>query len=237
MRDTIESEKMRVAYEAVTYVEDGMILGVGCGSTMKYFINYLKELVEEGLQIRVVPTSKETRDACIANEIPLYEGEYVPVSIDLCVDGADEFDENLNLIKGGGGHLLWEKIVASTAKRIIIITDSRKHVKKLGETFRLPLEVIPYAIESVKDKLSNLGISATLRMKDDIAYRTEEGNYILDCNTGPISDAYALGTVLSNITGVVEHGLFLDLCNTVLQGCGQDILVYDKTDHVEERTC
>lgn len=228
MKNKIENEKQRAAYEAIRYVKDHMILGVGSGSTIKYFIKYLKDEVEDGLKIVVVPTSVDTKNLCLAYGIPVYEGDSVPAVIDLCVDGADEFDDNLNLIKGGGGALLWEKIVASAAKSVIIITDSSKHVKALGQSFLLPVEVIPYAVDSVKYKLEKMGISAKVRHKDDSVYRTDEGNDILDCETGPIEDAYTLAARISAIPGVVEHGIFLDMCDMVLQGTGDEVLLFKK---------
>lgn len=214
-----DDEKDLAAREAVRYVEDGMVLGVGSGTTMKFFIEHLGERVKEGLKVRAVPTSKETRTRCLEWNIPLYEGDTVPPRIDLTVDGADEFDSQLNLIKGGGGDLLWEKIVAAASEREIIITDSSKRVSVLGETFPLPVEVIRYASDNVRRELEKLGIPAKLRMTDEGApFLTDENNYILDCSTGGTGNAEQLSDTLSRMTGVVEHGLFIGLADLVIEG-------------------
>lgn len=214
-----DEEKDLAAREAVKYVNDGMVLGVGSGTTMKFFIEHLGERVKDGLKVQAVPTSEETRTRCQEWNIPLYEGDTVPSRIDLTVDGADEFDSQLNLIKGGGGDLLWEKIVAVASKREIIITDSRKRVAVPGETFPLPVEVIRYASDNVRQELEKLGIPSKLRMTGKgVPFLTDENNYILDCSTGGIENVEQLSDTLDRMTGVVEHGLFIGLADLVIEG-------------------
>ena len=225
--DQYEQEKKNAAGAAVEYVQDGMLLGVGSGTTVKYFIDFLAEKVKAGIQVQVVPTSDQTRKLCEEHGIPMYQGECVPEQIDLTVDGADQFDSQLNLIKGGGGCLLWEKIVASASLCEIIIADSRKRTACLGDGFSLPIEVIPYALTHVRSMLKKMGISAELRvMESKKPFITDEGNYILDCSTGALKDAVGLAASLSQITGVVEHGLFIGLTDMVIEAKGEEVNTY-----------
>ena len=183
-----DDEKRIAANAAVEYVRDDMILGVGSGTTVKYFIDALSEKVKNGLKIKAVPTSKETRKLCEAAGIECVSDKAVPEKIDLTVDGADEFDLQLNMIKGGGC-LLWEKIVASVSDFEIIIVDSSKKTDILGKHFPLPVEVIPYAIDAVQSKLRNMSIKSVIRVdKSGKPFITDEGNYIFDCNCGEILD-------------------------------------------------
>lgn len=210
-------EKTMASKEALQYIKDGMLIGIGSGSTIYYLIQLLGEKIKmEGMKIQAVPTSKKSKDLCKQFGIPLYQGESVPVNIDLTIDGADEFDDELNLMKGGGGDLLWEKIVASASKRVIIITDSTKYVKRLG-TFGLPIEVIPYALHIVQKKVKEIGFSTRLRMtQEGSIFLTDENNYIIDCEKKEIQDVEDLAHALQQITGVVEHGLFLHMTDIVL---------------------
>lgn len=231
-----EEEKRLAAKEAVRYVTEGMLLGVGSGTTMRYFVEVLGARVSDGLKIRAVPTSEETRQLCREWKIPLYEGSTVPERIDLTVDGADEFDSQLNMIKGGGGDLLWEKIVASASDREIIIVDSRKKVAELGTTFHLPVEVVPYASGNVGRALAGKGIPAEIRKNQDgTPFLTDEKNYILDCATGGIGDAQKLASELDHITGVVEHGLFIQMADLVIEGNEGKVLTYDSVNRVISR--
>lgn len=223
-----DDEKRIAANAAVEYVRDDMILGVGSGTTVKYFIDALSEKVKNGLKIKAVPTSKETRKLCEAAGIECVSDKAVPEKIDLTVDGADEFDLQLNMIKGGGGCLLWEKIVASVSDFEIIIVDSSKKTDILGKRFPLPVEVIPYAIDAVQSKLRNMSIKSVIRVdKSGKPFITDEGNYILDCNCGEILDIESFLHKLQSITGIVENGLFVHMANIIIEGCGDKINKYN----------
>ncbi|AXN41040.1 ribose-5-phosphate isomerase RpiA [Peribacillus butanolivorans] len=218
MVNDYEKEKVLAAQEAVKYIEDGMVVGVGSGTTIVYFIKYLGERVKNGLNVIAVPTSDETADLCKNEGITLVTTS-VPIKIDVTVDGADQFDMKLRLIKGGGGALLREKIVASATKREIIIVDSRKKVDVLGEAFALPVEVIPLAWFKVAQEIKKLNGNPVLRLKSDSSYFiTDQGNYILDCKFDSIPEPEELATKLSSITGLVEHGLFINLAREVIMG-------------------
>lgn len=222
-----DEEKMLAANAAVQYVKDNMILGVGSGTTVKYFIDALAEKVSAGLKIKAVPTSKETRKLCEKAGIECISNDSVPVKIDLTVDGADEFDLQLNLIKGGGGCLLWEKIIASVSNFEIIIVDSSKKTDILGKKFHLPVEVIPYAIDAVQDKLKNISVQSVLRITESgKPFITDEGNYILDCDTGEILNVESFYQALQNITGIVENGLFIHMTDMVIEGNGDKVNIY-----------
>jgi len=222
----IDKAKFVAAKRAVDYVEDGMRVGLGTGSTAAWMVRCLGEMVrEEGLKIKGVPTS--TRTAALAREvgidvISLDEAKW----LDLTIDGADEFDAELTLIKGGGGALLQEKIVATASDQMIVITDAGKEVGHLG-AFPLPVEVIPFGwqttralIEEMLISVDVLGRDVTLRMNGDHAYVTDEGNHILDLHLGRIGNARQLAMVLNQMPGVVENGLFVDICDIVVIGYG-----------------
>jgi ribose 5-phosphate isomerase A len=220
----IDKAKFVSAKRAVDFVEDGMRVGLGTGSTAAWMVRCLGELVrEDGLKIKGVPTS--TRTAELARDvgidvISLDEAKW----LDLTIDGADEFDHDLNLIKGGGGALLQEKIVATASDQMIVITDASKEVEHLG-AFPLPIEVIPFGWQTTKALVEELLISldvmgrdATLRMNGDHPYVTDEGNYILDLHLGRIGNARQLSLVINQVPGVVENGLFVDICDIVILG-------------------
>ncbi|MBI6629166.1 ribose-5-phosphate isomerase RpiA [Pontibaca salina] len=221
-----DKAKFVAAKRAADFVEDGMKVGLGTGSTAAWLVRRLGEMVrDDGLQIKGVPTS--TRTAELAREvgievITLDEAKW----LDLTIDGADEFDSDLNLIKGGGGALLQEKIVATASDRMIVIADIGKQVETLG-AFPLPVEVVPFGwqvtqrlIEEALISLDVLGREAALRMDGDAPFVTDEGNYILDLHLNRIGDARQLAMVLNQIAGVVENGLFIDICDTVVVGFG-----------------
>ncbi|MFN3207629.1 MAG: ribose-5-phosphate isomerase RpiA [Roseovarius sp.] len=222
----IDKAKFVAAKRSVDYVEDGMRVGLGTGSTAAWMVRCLGEMVrEDGLKIRGVPTS--TRTAELAREVGI---EVISLDearwIDVTIDGADEFDGNLNLIKGGGGALLQEKIVATASDQMIVIADVGKEVEKLG-AFPLPVEVIPFGWQTTKSLIEELLISmdvlgrdATLRMNGDSPFVTDEGNYILDLHLGRIGNAHQLAMVLNQMPGVVENGLFIDICDVVILGYG-----------------
>lgn len=214
-----EQEKKLAALRALAYVEDKMIIGIGSGSTASHFIQFLGEKVREGLQVTGVPTSKETERLCTLVGIPLITTQ-IPEKIDLAVDGADEFDPYLRLIKGGGGYLLKEKLVASCSARTVIITDSRKQASVLGRTYALPIEVIPLMWSQIAKKLRDLGGEAKLRSlgTPPVPYWSENGNYILDCKFASIDQPERLAHELSRMNGVVEHGLFIGIADEVIMG-------------------
>lgn len=217
-----DSEKQLAAEAALAYVEDGMVLGLGSGSTSLLFVRMLGGRVKAGLKIKGVPTSDETASLAEQLNIPLValeDGAHPDVDI----DGADEVDSHLSLIKGGGGKLLREKIVAFASKKVIIIVDSKKLVDKLG-AFKLPIEVIPFAKSIVENAIIDIDGKPVLRKaKDGSTYLTDEKNWILDCDFGLIEDPQKLATQLSLIPGVVEHGLFIDIANLILVGQGQTV--------------
>ena len=222
----IEKAKFTAAKRAVEYVKDGMRVGLGTGSTAAWMVRCLGERIKgEGLRITGVPTSSRTADlACDLgiSVVSLDEAKW----LDLTIDGADEFDQNLNLIKGGGGALLQEKIVATASDQMIVIADVAKEVKSLG-VFPLPVEVVPFGWQTSKALLEEtlinmdvLGRDTSLRMNDDAPFVTDEGNFIVDLHLNRIGNARQLSMVLNQIPGVVENGLFIDICDVVVIGAG-----------------
>ena len=210
-----ETEKEEAARTSLKYVRDGQVVGLGSGSTATIAIRLLAEQVHSGLKIRGIPTSKASHDLAQQLGIPLITFEDAQ-QIDVTIDGADEFDPALNLIKGGGGALLREKVVASVTKLQVIVTDSSKQVPVLGK-FPLPVEVIKFAEPLIAKKISAMG-ATVVRRKDAVGkpYITDEGNHILDCHFGQIPDPAALGRTLSEMPGIVEHGLFIGMASLVL---------------------
>jgi len=212
--------KIIAAAEALKHVEHGMRLGIGTGSTAEEFVRLLAEKVSEGLEVRGVPTSERTARLCLELGVPLNSLDELP-ELDLTIDGADEVDASLRLIKGGGGALLREKIVASASRKMIVIADETKVVDTLG-AFPLPIEVNAFGLASTRiaiDRVaSRLGLAGELQLRKtgESAYRTDGGHYILDASFGRISDAEALATSLNAIPGVVEHGLFINLASLAI---------------------
>lgn len=210
------------ARRAVEYVQDGMTLGLGSGSTAAYAIQAIGErLHREGLRLRGVPTSARSRELAEELRIPLIDLEDEH-AIDLTIDGADEVDPALNLIKGGGGALVREKIVASASRAVIIICDNSKMKPALG-TFPLPVAVLPFGWKTTRQRLQdlNLGGAIALRQAADESgrpYVTDDGLYILDMRLGPIPDVPALECRLRQVIGVAEVGLFVDLASRVIVG-------------------
>ena len=210
-----DSEKEMAALASLKYVHDGQIVGLGSGSTATIAIRLLAERVQSGLKIRGLPTSVQSRDLALQLGIPLTTFDQYQ-EIDVTIDGADEFDPDLNLIKGGGGAMLREKVVASASKQLVIVTDSSKQVPVLGR-FPLPVEVIGFAEPLVARKISDLGAIVARRCDSSgMAYMTDESHHILDCRFGEIPDPPALARALSDMPGVVEHGLFVGMASVVL---------------------
>jgi len=220
------SEKQRAAEAAVEYVKDGMIVGLGTGSTTEFAVKKLGERVRDGLAIRGIPTSDVTKVQAEEEGIPLIDFSET-MYIDLTIDGADEIDVNLNMIKGGGAALLREKIVASASKEEIIIVSHEKFVKQLG-SFPLPVEVIPFGWQIIFNQLETLGGSPDLRLKQGQPLLTDQGNYIIDCRFRQIIDAAQLEQRLNMIPGVVENGLFTGLCTRMIMAEGEKIVVKER---------
>lgn len=210
-----DSEKEMAARASLKYVHDGQIVGLGSGSTATIAIRLLGECVRDGLKIRGIPTSIASRDLALKLAIPVVTFEECQ-QIDVTIDGADEFDPRLNLIKGGGGAMLREKIVASASKQMVVVTDSSKQVARLGK-FPLPVEVIGFAEPLVSKKIADLGARVVRRIDPaGKPYLTDEGHHILDCHFGQIADPVALNSKLCDLPGIVEHGLFVGIASVVL---------------------
>ncbi len=206
--------KKAAAEKALELVQDGMLLGLGSGTTAKYFTEGVGRLVADGMKLRCVPTSRATAE--LAAELGIQIVQELVGAIDLAVDGADEVDPVLNLIKGRGGALFREKLVAEAAKRFVVIVDDSKLVKQLG-VGELPVEVLPFLWRTTAERLTALGVSLTVRGGEESPYITDNGNLILNLTVeGGIKDAAALADSLTKTTGVVEHGLFIGLTDTVI---------------------
>jgi ribose 5-phosphate isomerase A len=217
-----ENEKEAAGRAAAELVRDGDVVGLGTGSTAYFAVIALGERVKAGLKIVGIPTSVQTADLARAVGIPLTTLDEHP-EIDITIDGADEVDPKLNLIKGGGGALLREKVVASASRKMVVVADSGKIVPVLGK-FALPVEVIAFARAVVGKKIVALGATPKLRTRPDGGpYLTDNGNQILDCSFGQIADVWALALALSNIPGIVEHGLFVGLAKLALVGRGDRV--------------
>ena len=221
MSDAVENAKRLAAARAAELVLPGMRLGLGTGSTARHFVDLVGARFRAGVNVICVPTSEATRAQAEALGIPLTTLDETP-ELDLTVDGADEFDTALDLIKGGGGALLREKIVAAASRRMIVITDRSKQVDRLGR-FPLPVEVVPFGLEATRRLIARVsaevGCSGALRLRHDAAghvFVTDGGHYILDCAFGTIPDAPGLAAGLATVPGVVEHGLFIGLAKAVI---------------------
>src|SRR5580700_2403820 len=218
-----DQEKEAAARASLQFIKDGQVVGLGTGSTAAYFIQLLGEQVKNGLRIRGIPSSDRSRDQAAGLGIPLTTLDECQ-TIDVTVDGADEVDPQLRLIKGGGGALLREKIVASATKRLVIVADASKKVPVLGK-FALPVEVIKFAQALVVKEIEALGAEVRLRLRTDgKPFLTDENNHILDCKFGQIPDADGLARQLSDMPGVVEHGLFVGMASVVLFARGSEIV-------------
>ncbi len=207
----------RIAAEyAVQYIEEGMKVGLGTGSTAYWAIQRIGERVKEGLSIQAVATSKASERQAKELGIPIIPFREID-GLDITIDGADEVDLDLQLIKGGGGALLREKIVAHHSKRLIIVADERKLVQTLGR-FPLPVEVVPFAIEWTRQALQGLGCRTQLRTDEDQLFVTDNGNYIVDCNFGSIVAPCQLHNEILGIPGVVDNGLFIGRADLAVIG-------------------
>jgi len=225
--------KRQAAARALEHVHDGMKLGLGTGSTAKHFVELLGERVRAGLTVIGVPTSEATRADAVRCGVPLTTLDDID-HLDLTVDGADEIDPSLNLIKGGGGALLREKIVAAASDRMIVIADDTKWVDTLGR-FPLPVEVIPFGLAATQRAMGkafaesgNSGQMMVRKGKDGHVFVTDGGHWIIDAHLGRITDAPRLASLLGAIPGVVEHGLFIGLAATAVLAGSQGIRVVER---------
>jgi ribose 5-phosphate isomerase A len=212
--DTITKAKKAAGEKAAALVQPGMLVGLGTGSTAYWAIEKLGEMVKGGLNIRAVATSVASEKQAKELGIPITSFSEIQ-QLDIDIDGADEVSYDLQIIKGGGGALLREKIVAMASRKKVIVADERKYVKTLGK-FPLPIEIIPFGWELVFRAVQSLQGGPTLRTKDDKPYITDNGNYILDCAFGAIENPEQLHHQLKTITGVVETGLFINMKPTVI---------------------
>ncbi len=230
---TPDQMKKAAAIEALKFVKPGMNVGLGTGSTANHFIEALAAKVKEGLDIKGVATSKASEELAEKLGIPLTKLHTNP-HLDLTVDGADEFDPEFRLIKGGGGALLREKIVASSSRFMVVVADESKQVKKLGK-FPLPVEILVFGskatIWKVERAFKILKLDAAInvrRTKDGELFLTENGNFILDCSIGAIPEPERLETLLNSIPGVIETGLFIGICGIVLMGTPKGVTEFKR---------
>jgi ribose 5-phosphate isomerase A len=209
-----ENFKRTAAEKALELVQDGMLLGLGSGSTAKYFTEGVGRLVASGMKLRCVPSSRATAELAAELGIPIVQD--LLGAVDLAVDGADEVDPTLNLIKGRGGALFREKIVAAASKRFVVIVDESKVVQRLGVGV-LPVEVLPFLWRTTAERLIALGASLVVRGGEEAPYVTDNGNLILDLTfENGIADPAELATAIKVATGVVEHGLFVGMTDTCI---------------------
>jgi ribose 5-phosphate isomerase A len=216
-----DDEKQLAAKAAVDLVTDGMVLGLGTGSTAVLAVQLLGQRVKQGLKIKGVPTSNSTAALAESVGIPIVSLDDYP-TLDLDIDGADEVEPSLCLIKGGGGALLREKIVAFASKQVVIIVDEKKVVERLGK-FHLPIEIVPFACGLIQQTIKEMCASSVLRKRDGTVFLTDEKNWILDCDFGLIDNPRALAQQLSAVPGIVEHGLFVDIVERVIIGSGGQV--------------
>lgn len=226
MSNNLEQEKLLTALEAVKFIKSGQIIGLGTGSTANLAIKEIGKMVAEGLTITTVATSNASEELARSLNIPLVAMDEIG-SIDLTIDGTDEFDGDLNLIKGGGGALFREKMIARLSKLEIIMADSSKKVEKLG-AFKVPIEVVPIAVNFAKKQIEKLGGTSELRIRNGKVFITDAGNQILDGDFGLIDNAAKVSAEIDSIEGVVCHGLFIDLAQIVIMANGDETIVFEK---------
>lgn len=226
------NKKQIAGYRAAEYVKDNIILGLGTGSTAFYMIEKVGEMVQEGLRIKAVATSDHSAMLAKERGIPLLSFDEIE-EIDLIIDGVDEIDPEFNAIKGGGGALFREKMVAMAAKEIIWIMDDSKLVESLG-AFPLPIELLPFGYKSVLRKLEEHGYNPMLRRKEGQKYQTDNGNYIADLSLGKNFAIEKVNRTLKAITGVLETGLFLNLCNRIVVGTENGVRIIENDSKQKE---
>jgi len=230
--DKQDKLKQEAARHAVEFIKSGMVVGLGTGSTAAYAVKQIAGRLQAGdlKNIVGIPTSIRTEKLARELDIPL-EGLDAQPAIDVTIDGADEVDRDLNLIKGGGGALLREKVVAQASRRNIIVVDESKLSPRLGTHWALPVEVIPFAAKTEENFLKALGAAVTLRLDaSGQPFQTDQHNYILDANFGEMADPHRLAQKLNERAGIVEHGLFLDLASDVI------VAAQDEIRHLKRNT-
>ena len=221
-------QKKAAAERALEFIPDDSVVGLGTGSTVKYLLEGLALRIKEGLRIKGVPTSRGTASLAKELGIPILDEE-TDWGIDVTIDGADQVDSQYNLIKGGGGALLREKIVAKAAQRFIVIIDVRKRVPLLGSSFPIPIEILPFGWPNTLRLIRPFGLRVSLREREGAAYVTDNGNYILDLDIAEVSHPSDLEIRLNQIPGVVENGIFSGMASTLIVGTDQGSEVYDCT--------
>lgn len=227
---TPDQQKAMAAHKAVEFIQEGQLIGLGTGSTIRYFLEALgKRIRSEGLNIRGIPTSQATAKFANTLGIPLLDND-TPWDIEVAVDGADQVDPQLNLIKGGGGALMREKIVARAARKFIVIVDQAKHREQLGLPFPLPVEIAVFGWTTTKCHLENLGWPSTLRQQEGRPCITDNGNYILDLKIPNITNPHEVEAKLRSIPGVMECGLFVGMTSLVITGTDQGLKLAYATD-------
>jgi ribose 5-phosphate isomerase A len=221
----LENLKRQAAELAVEQIQSGMVVGLGTGSTAVHVLRRIAALLAEGTLTDIVgiPTSEATAREAEKGGVPLGTLDDYPV-IDIAIDGADEIDPGLNLIKGLGGALLHEKIVARAARCFIVVADDRKRVERLGTQSPVPVEVIPFARRPVADYISSLGADVVVRQANGRPFTTDEGNIILDCRFDPLEDPPATAALIKSRTGVVEHGLFLGIASEAIVASAEGVV-------------
>jgi ribose 5-phosphate isomerase A len=226
--DKATNAKRRAGERSVEYVEDGMTVGLGTGSTAYWMVARLGERVREGLRVRCIPTSSRTEEQARQLGIPLVTFDEVQ-QLDLTIDGADEINPDLALIKGGGGALLREKLVAASSRRMIVIADAGKLVSVLGK-FPLPVEVVPFAWEVTARRVAHaVGVEPLMRRDGPEPYLTDNGNYILDCECGAIEDPARMERELKLLNGVVDCGLFVGMADlAILSGDDGELRIIER---------
>jgi len=214
---TTEERIVILATKAATEVQDGMVVGLGSGSTAEAVVRALGVRVTEGLSVSAVATSSNTASLATSCGIRLVEMDSID-QLDLGIDGADEIDPDLNLVKGRGGALLWEKLVAQSCDQFVVVSSFEKLVDQLGTRMPLPVEITPFGWKQTLRRVESLGCTPVLRTKtgSGLPYETDGGHYILDCATGAIAQPISFAFALKEITGVVDHGLFIDMATKAL---------------------
>lgn len=223
-------EKKIAGIKAAEYIENNMVIGLGTGSTAYYMIEKVGELVKSGLNIKAVATSQSTENLAKNFNIPLISIDDVE-RIDLAIDGVDEIDYQFNAIKGGGGALFREKMVSNIADKVIWIMDSSKLVDYIG-SFPLPVEILPYGHNHILKKLKSLSFNPVLRMKGEVPFVTDNHNYIVDLHIGKEFDIKYVSEILKSISGVLETGLFLNICDKIIVGTSNEIKVIENINKV-----
>ncbi|MHD0396958.1 ribose 5-phosphate isomerase A [Staphylococcus simulans] len=224
----VKALKLQTVKDAVSEIKDGMVVGIGTGSTIELLLPHIAKLLDDGATITGVCTSNKT--ALLAKELGITVVNVNDVDhIDVAIDGADEFDPQLNLIKGGGGALFREKVIDEMAERFVVIADETKQVDYLGQTFKLPIEVDQFNWMLVAKRIEkDTKAKVTRRNVEDITFITDNNNYILDVELPPNTDAYEMHEYLIHLTGVLETGYFLDLADRVIVGKQEGVEIIDK---------